>query len=208
MSIYKKIEHTLLRLDTTLEQIEKDLKLCIDLGVRTIVVPPSMVQSVSKMLKGNILLCSVAGFPNGYTDLSIKKNEILNLFDRGCVEVDIVPDHTLFFSGKLDLYKEHLDQFRKLTDKPLKIIVETSLYNPKQILEIAEMIYQSGIDYFKTSTGFNGDGARLSDVVMVKNKFNDKLKIKASGGIRTLGDAEKFINAGVDLIGTSSTFKF
>ena len=207
MDIYPYIEHTVLRQGLSFDDISEGLGLCSDLSLPVLVIPPSLVRQAADLnsLNGNISICTVIGFPLGYSTFETKIFEIENAIDNGADEIDLVIDNSLIRHNRRSDLETEISAYRKTCrDKILKIIVETSLLNRNELERIAGILVENQADYIKTSTGFVGEGAKLDDIRFLKKSFGDKIKIKASGGIKTKDQALKFIRAGADRIGTSS----
>lgn len=204
------LEHTLLKPNAVISNsvLEKEISFVAENEISNIVLPPFYVEAavnVVKKLNLDVCVCAVIGFPLGYCTKETKVFEMKEAIKFGATEIDLVLNNTLVAQER---YSEILDEFKTFRSESngvtLKMIIETSLLDEEKILKITEMLVEAKFDYVKTSTGFIGDGAQLSHVKAIKNRFKDEIKIKASGGIRTLADTEEFIKAGASRIGTSS----
>lgn len=207
MQINSYLEHTILKQGLTKENVEESVELCINNNIPTLVVPPSLVSLTSDIISNNSLsLCTVIGFPLGYSTFSAKLYEIQDAIYNGANEIDLVIDNSLVKNEEWKKFNSELAAYRKACgSRILKIIIETSLLNIQEIVNITTLLVEHKIDYVKTSTGFIGEGAKLEHIRSIKDIFQDQIKIKASGGIRDRETAENFIEAGADRIGTSST---
>lgn len=206
MYIESHLEHTALKQGMTEINIRDNIEFCSEYGLPVIVVPPSFVKYTAGNRKDpNLKVCTVIGFPLGYSTAETKIFEINNAIENGADEIDLVIDNSLIKANSWTELNKRLALYRKACgEKILKIIAETSLLTRPEIDRIARSLIDNGIDYIKTSTGFVGDGAKLEDIRFLKDFFGAKLKIKASGGIKTKSFAIELIEAGADRIGTSS----
>ena len=208
MIISSYIEHTVLRQGLSFEDISEGLDLCSDLSLPVLVIPPSFVRQAADLnpLNENISICTVIGFPLGYSTFETKIFEIENALENGADELDLVIDNSLIRHKRWSDFETEISAYRKsCSGKILKIIVETSLLNRNELERIAGILVENQADYIKTSTGFVGEGAQIEDIIFLKENFGDRIKIKASGGIKTRVQALEFIKAGADRIGTSSS---
>ena len=205
--INKFLEHTILKQGMTENTVRENFELCSELEIPVLVVPPSFVNYASSLKSGQDLsICTVIGFPLGYGTFETKIFEIENAIRNGADEIDLVIDNSLVKQNKWKNLNNELAHFRDACGKRiLKIIVETSLLNRNELEKTAVLLTENKIDYIKTSTGFVGEGAQIEDIVFLKENFGDRIKIKASGGIKTKEQALEFIKAGADRIGTSSS---
>ena len=202
------LEHTILKQGMTQNTVRENFELCSELRIPVLVVPPSFVKYASSLKSDNedLLICTVIGFPLGYSTLETKLFEMENAIRNGADELDIVIDNSLIKQDKRkDIDNEFAHYRDTCKEKTIKIIVETSLLNKDELEKTAELLAENKIDYIKTSTGFVGGGARIEDIIFLKENFGDRIKIKASGGIKTREQAIQFIKAGANRIGTSSS---
>ena len=206
--IFSKIDHTLLSVTAT----KKDFLILADEAIRagaaSVCVPPAAVPFLKGLYGNHIKVTTVIGFPNGYNATKTKIAETLEAIEEGADEVDMVVN-----IGKV---KEHDYRYvlreimgvRSASEgKILKVIIETCLLTEEEKIMMCEIVTQAGADYIKTSTGFSKAGATIEDVLLFKKHVGGNVKIKAAGGIRTLEDAEKYIEAGADRIGASAVIK-
>ncbi len=202
------IEHTVLKQGITVNTIKDNLELCSAFSIPVLVIPPSMTARVKTLRSHyeNIKVCTVIGFPLGYSTFETKIFEIKNALNNGADEIDLVIDNSLVKDNRWDDLRNEISGFKDACgNNILKIIVETSIINRAELDRIANILIGSRVDFIKTSTGFVGDGAKIEDIKYLKNFYGGKIKIKASGGIKTKEQAIEFIKAGADRIGTSST---
>lgn len=201
--IEKAIDHTLLSPSMTIEDLKSFCFDAKDSDVASVCIPPRWVKDACQFLDNHKPVCTVIGFPNGYTHPKAKAFEIEQALIDGAEEIDYVlsiGDIKMRNDGLLN----EIISVRRLTEGHiLKIIIESGALNEDEIRYIVMLLNPSGIDYIKTSTGFNFPGASLKAVEVIKSVLADGIAIKASGGIRDLATAESYLDAGVDRIGAS-----
>ena len=231
--ILNKVDHTNLKQTATYEDI---IKLCEEAMVNncaSICIPPHYVRDAVDYVKGKIPVCTVIGFPNGYQTTKVKVFETLDALENGAREIDMVININMVKDGLFDCVKEEIREINKAIrtyeeenniDESivLKVIIETCLLTNGEIRRMCHVIDAAGADYVKTSTGFSTSGATKEAVGIINaevdriNKVNawssffnyrDKLRIKASGGIKDFEDAETYIAMGCDRLGTSRLIK-
>lgn len=205
--IFSHIDHTNLKIDAKWEDIEKLCKEAIDNKMASVCIPPSYVKKVRKEFK-KLNICTVVGFPNGYSNSKTKEYEIKSLIKDGADELDAVINITMVKNGEFKELQSGIKDLKKACgERILKVIIETSALTEEEIIKMCEIVINAKADFIKTSTGFNGEGAKLEHIELIKKHIGKKVKIKASGGIRTKEDMIKFIEAGCERIGTSSAMK-
>ena len=205
--ILSKCDHTLLAVDAT----EADIRaLCDDgikYGVATVCIPPSFVRMAREYVGDRLKICTVIGFPNGYSVTAAKVVETVSAVSDGADEIDMVINVGWV---KDERYAEILEEINAVKaaceGRPLKVIIETCLLTEEEKIRMCEIVSASDADYIKTSTGFSTGGATFEDVTLFKKHIKGKM-IKAAGGISSLADAEKFIELGADRLGTSRIVK-
>ena len=206
--INKYLDHTLLSPESTADQIKNLCAEAILYDFATVCVPPVYVGQCSKYLRDTgVAVCTVVGFPFGYQDMTTKIAEAKHLMDQGAEELDVVVNLAALKSGNWELIKDEVDRIStsiQMKDKTMKLIFETGRLTPDEIYRLCKICIDYRVDYAKTSTGFNGPGASIDLITFMKSNLEGKVKIKASGGIRTHQDAVAMIHAGADRIGTSS----
>lgn len=170
----------------------------------SVCVPPCYVEDAVRAADGQIRVCGVAGFPNGYVSTDAKIFEIAGMLEDGAEEIDVVLNIGALKAGETEYVKTELEALRALTEGYiLKVIAETCFLTREEKLLALKLIGDCGADFIKTSTGFGGGGATEEDVSLFKRYLPDGLKIKASGGIKTFEQAAKFLLLGCDRIGAS-----
>ena len=187
-------------------------KLCLDAreySFATVCINPCYVSYASELLKdSSVKVCTVIGFPLGANTTKIKVEEAMDAIENGASEIDMVINVGYLKDKNYDYIKNEIMEVKKVTEeKTLKVIIETCYLDENEIKIMTEMCNDIGVDFIKTSTGFGSRGASFEDIEIINKYKNDKLKVKASGGIRTREDAEKYIELGVNRIGTSNAVK-
>ena len=203
------IDHTLLRPDATAADIEKLCSEAISYGFKAVCVHGGYLPLAESLLQGTpVLLAAVVGFPLGATPSSVKAFEAETYIKQGATELDMVINLGWVKSAHWEKIGEELLLLRAIAPAAtLKLILETAYLTRGEIIRCCELARDHGWDFVKTSTGFGPAGAKLQDVRLMKETVGDKLKVKASGGIRDLESALAFIAAGASRIGTSSGIK-
>lgn len=206
--ILKKVDHTLLKQTATMKDIEKICDDAIANNTASVCIPPVYVKQAKDYVKGKMKICTVIGFPNGYNTTSTKVFETAQAVKDGADEIDMVIN---IGKVKENNYEYILNEINKIKEecngKLLKVIIETCLLTEDEKIKLCEVVSNSKADYIKTSTGFSTAGATLEDIMLFKNHIKNGKKIKAAGGIKDFQDAQKFIEAGADRLGTSRLIK-
>lgn len=206
--ILSRCDHTLLKQDATWEQI---MALCDDAlqyHTASVCIPPSFVRQAAVYLTGRVPVCTVISFPNGYATTAVKVFETADAVKNGADEIDMVINIGWAKEGRWDDLLDEIKAVRAACPgKVLKVIVETCLLTEEEKIQMCDVVTRSGADYIKTSTGFSAAGATREDVALFKAHVGPGVKIKAAGGISSLGDAEDFLALGADRLGTSRIVK-
>jgi deoxyribose-phosphate aldolase len=208
--IARMIDHTLLKPETTKEQIEKLCNEAKEYNFASVCVNPTWVKYASELLQGTeVKVCTVIGFPLGANTPETKAFETKNAIENGAEEVDMVINIGALKSGNYDLVEEDIRAVVEAAKgKALtKVIIETSLLTEEEKVKACELSAKAGADYVKTSTGFSTGGATVEDVALMRKTVGPDIGVKASGGVRSADDAEKMIEAGATRIGASSGVK-
>ena len=201
--ILSKADHTLLSVTSTEEEIKKICDEGIEYGTASVCIPPSRVKLAKNYAGGKIKICTVIGFPNGYSTKEVKCFEAQKAIDDGADEIDMVINVGNVKERRYDLVLDEIKDMRKVCKgKILKVIIETCLLTDEEKIKMCEIVSESGADFIKTSTGFSKGGATFHDVKLMADNVKN-IKIKAAGGIKTLDDAREFIRLGADRLGTS-----
>lgn len=206
--ILRYVDHTLLSCTATKAEI---LSLCDD-GIKyntaSVCIPASFVKTASEYVKGKIAVCTVIGFPNGYSTTEVKCFEAADAIKNGADEIDMVVNLSLVRDGKFDEVRDEIAAVKKVcANKILKVIIETCLLTEDEKIKMCSVVADAGADFIKTSTGFSKGGATREDVALMSANCPTHLKIKAAGGIRSFKDAEDFIALGATRLGTSALVK-
>ena len=206
--ILAKVDHTLLAPAATWDEIRN---LCDDgMKYRTasVCIPASFVRQAREYVGGRLAVCTVIGFPNGYSTTAVKVFEAADAVQNGADEIDMVINIGWVKDRRWD---ELLGEIRAVKaacgERILKVIIETCLLTDAEKVKLCQIVSDSGADYIKTSTGFAGGGATREDVALFAANVAPHVKIKAAGGIASLEDAEAFIRLGASRLGTSRIVK-
>ena len=206
--IFSKVDHTLLSVTATKEELISLAEEAIRAGAASICVPPAAVLFLKQKYGDKVRITTVIGFPNGYNTTAAKVFETEDAVKNGADEVDMVVNVGKVKEKDYDYVLNEIKALRAASKgKILKVIVETCLLTEEEKIALCKTVTEAKADYIKTSTGFSKAGAQLEDVVLFKKHIGAGVKIKAAGGIRTLEDAKKFIAAGADRIGASAVIK-
>ncbi len=202
------VDHTLLTQTATWAEIQQ---ICDDgakYGCASVCIPASYVKQAAEYLDGKCPVCTVIGFPNGYSTTAAKVFEAADAVKNGADEVDMVINIGWVKDSRWEELLEEIRAIKAACDgKILKVIIETCLLSEDEKVKLCQIVSQSGADYIKTSTGFSTAGATREDVALFAANVSSHLKIKAAGGIASLKDAEDFLALGADRLGTSRIVK-
>ena len=206
--ILSKVDHTLLAQAATWD----DIRAICDDGIRfqtaSVCIPASYVKQAKDYVGDQLKICTVIGFPNGYSTTAVKCFEAANAVQNGADEIDMVINIGWLKDKK---YDDILAEIRAIKEacagRLLKVIIETCLLTDEEKIKMCEIVSASGADYIKTSTGFSTGGATKEDVALFAAHVADHVKIKAAGGISSFADAEQFIALGASRLGTSRLVK-
>lgn len=202
--ILEKVDHTLLKPESTWEEIKKIVDEAIEFNVASVCIPPSFVKKVRGYAADKVRICTVIGFPNGYSTKKVKIFETMDAISNGADEIDMVINIGDLKSKDYDKILDEIKEIKSVCkNKVLKVIIETCLLNEEEKIKMCSICESANADYIKTSTGFSKSGATFDDVKIFSENIDGKLKIKAAGGINSLDDAKEFINLGADRLGTS-----
>lgn len=206
--ILSKVDHTLLKQESTWQQIKEICDDGIKYETASVCIPPSFVKQASDYVKGKIPICTVIGFPNGYNTTAVKCAETEDAVANGTDEIDMVINIGWVKEGLYEKVLTEINEVKKSCHgKLLKVIVEACLLTTDEKIKITEIVSESDADFIKTSTGFSTSGATFKDVEIFAKHVSNGTRIKAAGGISSIADAEKFIELGADRLGTSRIVK-
>ena len=209
VNLAKLIDHTLLKPSATTRDIHNLCEEAEKYKFHSVCVSPCFVSLARGLLKqSQIVVTTVIGFPMGHNTSHIKKMEARNAIARGAAELDIVINSGFFKEGKDRHIKNEIEDILNISSNIIyKIIIETSLLTDPEKKRAAQLIIEAGADFVKISTGFFASGASFEDVCLLKKTVQDKIKIKAAGGIKDFQTAYKMLQAGADRIGSSNSVK-
>ena len=206
--ILRRVDHTLLSQSATWEEIRAICDDGIKYGCASVCIPASYVRQAAEYVAGKIAICTVIGFPNGYSTTAAKCFEAEDAVKNGASEIDMVINIGWVKDGLYDKVLEEIKAVKAACGgKLLKVIIETCLLTDAEKIQMCRVVSDSGAEYIKTSTGFGGGGATREDVALFKAHVAPHVKIKAAGGIANLQDAEDFVALGADRLGTSRIVK-
>ncbi|MBR1853288.1 MAG: deoxyribose-phosphate aldolase [Lachnospiraceae bacterium] len=202
--ILSKVDHTQLKAFATWEDIEKLCEEAVCYHTASVCVPPTYIKKIHETYGDKINICTVVGFPLGYSTTSAKAAEIKQALADGCNEIDMVVNIADVKNG---LYEEVEEEIRRLKAECnghiLKVIIETCYLTEAEKIAMCKAVTNAGADFIKTSTGFGTGGATKEDIELFKAHIGSNVKIKVAGGISTIEDLEMFVELGCDRIGTS-----
>ncbi|MBQ2296047.1 MAG: deoxyribose-phosphate aldolase [Clostridia bacterium] len=206
--ILSKVDHTLLLQGATW----KEIKAVCDDGMKyktaSVCIPASYVKAAKEYVGDELKICTVIGFPNGYSTTETKCFETDDAIKNGADEIDMVINIGWLKDKRYDDVLSEIKAIKSVCgERVLKVIIETCLLNDEEKKKMCEIVSLSGADYIKTSTGFSTSGATKEDIALFAANVSQSVKIKAAGGISSIADAEDFINLGADRLGTSRIVK-
>ena len=201
-------DHTLLAQTATWEQI----KAVCDDGMKyrtgSVCIPASYVKQAKEYVGDRLAICTVVGFPNGYSTTAAKCFETGEAIVNGADEIDTVINLGWLKDKKYDEILAELKALKAVCgNRILKVIIETCLLTDEEKIKMCEIVTASGADFIKTSTGFSTGGATREDIALFAKHVGKNVKIKAAGGIKTIDDAEAMIALGATRLGTSRIVK-
>lgn len=206
--ILSKVDHTCLKQDATWEEIKNTCDEAILYNTASVCIPPSFVNLAAAHCKQRTKICTVIGFPNGYSVEKVKCFEIKDAIENGADEIDTVINIGYLKDKKYSLILDGLKAEKYFCqDRILKVIIETCLLTEDEKKRMCEIVTESGADFIKTSTGFSHAGATAEDIELFAKHVGPDVKIKAAGGISSFDDARNFINLGASRLGTSRLVK-
>ncbi|MBQ7799185.1 MAG: deoxyribose-phosphate aldolase [Oscillospiraceae bacterium] len=202
------VDHTLLSQSATWEEIRAVLDDGMKYSCASCCIPASYVKEAKEYVGDKLAICTVIGFPNGYSTTATKCFETEDAVKNGADEIDMVINIGWLKDKRYDLLLNEIKAIKEACHgKLLKVIIETCLLTDEEKVKMCQIVSESGADFIKTSTGFSTAGATRHDVEIFANNVADYLKIKAAGGISSLEDAEDFIALGATRLGTSRIVK-
>ncbi len=206
--ILSTVDHTLLSQSATLDEIRAICDDGIKYGTASVCIPASFVKEAKEYVKDKLVICTVIGFPNGYSTTATKCFETEDAVKNGAEEIDMVINIGWLKDKKYDLILNEINAIKgSCHGKLLKVIIETCLLTDEEKIKMCEIVSESKANFIKTSTGFSTAGATKEDIILFKKHVAPHIKIKAAGGISSLQDAKDFLSLGADRLGTSRIVK-
>ncbi len=201
-------DHTLLAVDAKWEDIRQICDDGMKFKTASVCIPASYVKQAAEYVNGKLAICTVIGFPNGYSTTEVKAFEAENAVKNGADEIDMVINVGWAKGGKFDDILNEIKAVKAACQgKILKVIIETCLLTDEEKIEMCRVVTESGADFIKTSTGFSKGGATREDIALFAKHIGPNVKMKAAGGIRSFEDAEDYLNLGCERLGTSAIVK-
>ena len=206
--ILARCDHTLLLTDCTAAEIRALCDDAIRFGCASVCIPPAHVAGAKRYVNGQMKICTVIGFPNGYNTTAAKVFETEDAVKNGADEIDMVINLGMVRDKCWDILLDEIVRIKAACGgKLLKVIIECCLLTDEEKIKLCEIVSASGAEYIKTSTGFSKGGATFDDVALMRAHCAPAVKVKAAGGISSIEDAEHFIKLGAERLGTSRIVK-
>lgn len=206
--IMRHVDHTQLKAFATWEDIKKLCDEAVEYQTASVCIPPCYIQRVKEAYGEQINICTVVGFPLGYSVTEAKIAETKKALEDGASEIDMVINISDVKNGDYGAVEKEIAALKEVVgDKILKVIIETCYLTEEEKIAMCKAVTAAGADYIKTSTGFGTAGATISDIRLFKENIGEHVKMKAAGGVKTVEDLEAFLQEGCDRIGTSSAVK-
>ena len=206
--VLKIVDHTLLAQTATWAQIREILDDAMKYHTASACIPAAYVKQAAEYVQGRLPICTVIGFPNGYSTTETKVFEAKNAIENGASEIDMVINIGFLKDGRYEEVEKEIRKIHEACDgKILKVIIETCLLTDDEKIKMCELVTKAGAEFIKTSTGFSTAGATFADVKLMKEHVGEGVKVKAAGGISSFDDAEEFMRLGADRLGTSRLVK-
>lgn len=206
--IMRHVDHTQLKAFATWEDIKKLCDEAVEYQTASVCIPPCYIQRVKEAYGEQINICTVVGFPLGYSVTEAKIAETKKALEDGASEIDMAINISDVKNGDYAAVEKEIAALKEVVgDKILKVIIETCYLTEEEKIAMCKAVTAAGADYIKTSTGFGTAGATISDIRLFKENIGEHVKMKAAGGVKTVEDLEAFLQEGCDRIGTSSAVK-
>ncbi len=206
--VLKILDHTLLSQTATWEEIRQILDDAMGYETASACIPAAYVRQAAEYVGGKLPICTVIGFPNGYSTTAVKVFETKDAVANGAEEIDMVINIGYLKDKRYEEVEEEIRQIHEACGgKVLKVIIETCLLTKEEKIKMCEIVTRAGAEYIKTSTGFSSAGATFADVELMRAHVGKEVKVKAAGGISSIEDAERFMSLGADRLGTSRLIK-
>ena len=199
------VDHTLLKPCATWEEICVLCQEAMKYETASVCIPPNYIKRVKEFYGDGITICTVVGFPLGYSTTEAKAAETKQALQDGATEIDMVINLTDVKNRDYDHILQEIKTLKEIVgENVLKVIIETCYLTEEEKIAMCEIVTEAGADYIKTSTGFGTGGATMEDVLLFKKHIGPDVKIKAAGGVKSVEDLEAFIEAGCSRVGSSS----
>lgn len=206
--ILKYVDHTLLSQTASWEEIKEILDDAVKYGAASACIPASYVRQAADYVGEKLPVCTVIGFPNGYSTKEAKVFEARDAIEKGASEIDMVANIGFLKDRRYAEVEEEIRSVKAACkERVLKVIIETCLLTEEEKIKMCEIVTNAGADYIKTSTGFSKAGATFADVELLRKHVGKTVKVKAAGGISSFEDAEEFVRLGAERLGTSRLVK-
>ena len=202
--ILKHIDHTQLKAFAKWEDIEKLCDEAVEYQTASVCIPPTYIKRVHDKYQDKINICTVVGFPLGYSVTSAKVAEVEQALKDGCNEIDMVVNISDVKNGDYDKVEDEIRTLKKACGNHILKVIETCYLTEDEKIAMCKAVTNAGADYIKTSTGFGTGGATIEDIRLFKEHIGPNVKMKAAGGVKSKDDLIMFLEAGCDRIGTSS----
>lgn len=201
-------DHTLLKQESTWAQIKEVCDDGLKYGCASVCIPASFVKQAADYVGNELKICTVIGFPNGYSTTAVKVFETEDAIRNGADEIDMVINIGWLKDREYDRLRDEIRQVKAAcAGRILKVIIETCLLSEEEKVRMCGIVTEAGADFIKTSTGFSAAGATFDDIRLFAEHVGEGVRMKAAGGIKSFGDAEEFIRLGADRLGTSRIVK-
>lgn len=201
-------DHTLLAQTSTWEEVKGICDDAMKYHTASVCIPPCYVKQAADYMNGKIPVCTVIGFPNGNHTTATKIFETKDALANGASEIDMVINIGQLRAKNYEYVKNEIKELKAVCGEHiLKVIIETCLLTEEEKIKMCEIVTEAGADFIKTSTGFSTGGATFDDIKLFSEHIGENVKMKASGGISSIEDAEKFMELGADRLGTSRIVK-
>ena len=203
------VDHTLLKQTATWQQIQKICQEGIAQKTASICIPPCYVKQAAEFVNGQVAICTVIGFPNGYQTTAVKVFETKDAIENGADEIDMVINLGWVKEGLFDEVEKEIKEIKKACGSHiLKVIIETCYLTQQEKKKLCHVVSQSGAEFIKTRTGFGSGGATKDDIRLFSENVSKNVKIKAAGGIKNIAEAQEFLYLGAERLGSSSIVSF
>ncbi|AOY55932.1 deoxyribose-phosphate aldolase [Candidatus Rhodoluna planktonica] len=207
--VARTIDHSILKPDHRYSDVENGAEVALKFNTASLCIRPMDVAKAAKLLAGSdVAVCTVIGFPHGSVTTATKVFETQDAIQNGATEVDMVLNISALLSGDFAFVEEDIRAVAEAAHSKgvsVKVIFETAFLNDDLVIKACQLTEAAGADYVKTSTGFASEGATLHNIQLMKATVGDRLKVKSSGGVRTLDQLIDFMDAGVSRSGSSAT---